>query len=217
MDDEFERQRQQLVRQLQQEKRIISSTVEQAFLSVHRENFVLDSQKRYAYLDRPLDIGCQQTISAPHMVAIMVEAIDFSPGQTILEIGAGSGYHAAIVSQIIGDDGIVYSVERIPFLAKFAQTNLKKEGIDNVTVVIEDGSLGLPSHALYNHIYVTCAAPAVPQCLINQLQNHGSLLIPVGDRICDLQKITKTDETIVVQHLCSCAFVPLIGKEGFHQ
>jgi len=215
MVNEFELQRQQLVRQLQQENRVISGPVKEAFLSVRREHFVLASQKKYAYVDRPLSIGCKQTISAPHMIAIMVEALDVSPGQKILEIGAGSGYHAAIVSYLVGKQGMVYSVERISSLAEYAQVNLKKEGIDNVIVVVGDGSLGLSSYAPYDRVYVTCAAPAVPQGLIGQLKNNGSLIIPVGDQICDLQKITKNDEMITVEHICSCAFVPLIGKEGF--
>ena len=149
------------------------------------------------------------------MVAIMVEAIHFKKGQKILEIGAGSGYHAAIVSQIIGEKGKVYSIERIDSFVKTAKKNLFNAGIKNVEVIYGDGSQGLEKFSPYDHIYVTCAAPDVPQPLINQLKNHGSLLIPIGNQICDLEKITKIDDKLSVTYLGGCAFVPLIGKYGF--
>jgi len=215
MNHDLIKERKRLVKLLQKEGRIISNDVEDAFLAIPRELFVPNKQKPYSYIDKPLDIGSDQTISAPHMVAIMVEAIDLQKGQKILEIGAGSGYHAAIVSHIVGKEGKVISVERIESLGESAIEHLKKAEIRNVKVIVGDGSIGLELYAPYDHIYVTCAAPLIPKPLIDQLKNGGSLLIPVGDRICDLQKITKKDGETSVEHLGGCAFVPLIGKHGF--
>ena len=215
MNQDFIKERERLEKQLQRDGRILSNDVEDAFLAVPREEFIPNKQKPYSYVDKPLDIGSNQTISAPHMVAIMVEAIDLKKGQKILEIGAGSGYHAAIVAHIVGKEGKVISVERIESLAESAKEHLNKAGIRNVEVIVGDGSMGLEQYAPYDHIYVTCAAPLIPKPLIDQLKNGGSLLIPVGDRICDLQKITKKGDETSVENLGGCAFVPLIGKNGF--
>ncbi|MFO7678152.1 MAG: protein-L-isoaspartate(D-aspartate) O-methyltransferase [Thermoplasmatota archaeon] len=196
---------------------IKSPSVKKAFLAVSREKFVPIDQKSYAYLDKPLQIGNNQTISAPHMVAIMCESLDIKPGHKILEVGSGSGYHAAIVSKLVGDSGHIYSVERIEKLAKKAQDNLKSENISNVTIVIGDGSEGLSTYQPYDRIYVTCAAPQVPQMLIDQLANHGKLLIPVGDMYCELQLIQKIGQKIKIKNLGGCVFVPLIGRYGQHE
>lgn len=213
---EFDKKREVLVKLLEHEGRILSNEVSDAFLHVPRELFVTEQQKPYAYADTPLSIGHSQTISAPHMVAIMVEALDICKGQKILEIGSGSGYHAAIVSYLVGDTGHVYSVERISSLATFAEENLKKANISNVTVVCSDGSLGLEQYAPYDRIYVTCAAPLIPQPLIDQVKVGGYVLVPVGDRLCILQRIKKLEQgEIESESLGGCAFVPLIGKYGF--
>ena len=165
--------------------------------------------------DRPFEIGNGQTISAPHMVAIMVEALDIKPGQKILEIGSGSGYHAAVVSLLVGNDGQVFSIERIHALAESAKENLDKAGCNNVTVFKGDGSLGLPDHAPYDRIYVTCASPSVPQPLLDQLRDTGKLLIPVGKMYCELMLLEKNGDHIDSKDLGGCAFVPLVGKHGF--
>jgi len=211
---DYESKRIELVKSLKQIGRIKSEAVEKAFLQTPRELFIPEEIKHYAYVDTPLQIGNNQTISAPHMVAIMCEALDIQKGQKILEIGAGSGYHAAIISKIIGPKGHVYSVERIKKLAENAKQNIKKANITNVTVEIGDGSLGLPKHAPYDIIYVTCAAPKIPEPLINQLKGPGQLLIPVGQRICELKLIEKKENKITTADLGGCAFVPLIGKHG---
>jgi protein-L-isoaspartate(D-aspartate) O-methyltransferase len=213
----FKKQRENLLKKLKKEGRIYSEVVENAFLKIPRELFVSNNQKHFSYIDSPLDIGFHQTISAPHMVAIMVEAMDIREGQKILEIGTGSGYHAAIVSSIVGKKGYIYSIERIKSLAEIAKNNLQKAGIENVKVIVGDGSIGLEQNAPFDHIYVTCGAPFIPQPLIKQLRVGGSLLIPVGDRICELQKIIKKNGDIEIQHLGACAFVPLIGKHGYEQ
>lgn len=211
----YDERRAQLVKQLKIEGRINTKEVEKAFLETPREKFVPDVIKTYSYLDTPLEIGNGQTISAPHMVAIMAEALDIKKGQKILEIGAGSGYHAAIVSKLVGKKGHVYTIERYSTLAENAKKNLKNTGITNVTVEIGDGSLGLPKYAPYDRIYVTCAAPDVPHALIEQLKDKGKLMIPVGQMISTLELIEKVGDKIITKDLGGCAFVPLVGKHGY--
>jgi protein-L-isoaspartate(D-aspartate) O-methyltransferase len=211
----YELRRTELVERLILEGRISTKEVERAFLETPREVFVPDNIKKYAYLDTPLEIGNGQTISAPHMVAIMVEALDFKKGQKILEIGAGSGYHAAIVSKLIGKEGHVYTVERHKNLAENAKKNIKNAGITNVTTEIGDGSQGLPENAPYDRIYVTCAAPDIPPPLIEQLKDTGKLMVPVGKMMCELKLIEKKDDKLIKNNLGGCAFVPLVGKYGF--
>lgn len=210
----FEESREELVRRLRKEGRIRSIEVENAFLEVPRELFVPDSLKEYSYADTPLEIGLGQTISAPHMIAIMCEDLDLKKGQKVLEIGTGSGYHAAIVAKIVGDEGCVYTVERLAPLADRARENLKKANIKNVVVEIGDGSLGLEKYAPYDRIYVTCAAPDIPPPLIDQLKDGGKLMVPVGYTICDLILVEKKDKKIKTKNLGGCAFVPLIGRYG---
>lgn len=211
----FEDKRERLISLLKREGRIKTNAVEQAFLAVPREMFVPEDVKEYAYADSPLEIGNGQTISAPHMVAIMVEALDIKKGQKILEIGAGSGYHAAIVSKLVGKTGHVYSVERIDSLAEQAKNNLESVSITNVTVEQGDGSEGLSTYAPYDRIYVTCASPKIPHPLLEQLKDTGKLLIPVGKGICRLELIEKKGGKTLTTDLGGCAFVLLVGKHGF--
>lgn len=192
-----------------------SKEVEKAMFSVRREDFVPASMKEYAYDDTPLEIGYGQTISAPHMVALMCEELEIKRGMKVLEVGAGSGYHAAVISRIVGDEGKVYSVERIAELVEFAKNNLKKADINNVEVIEGDGSLGLPEHAPYDRILVTCSAPDIPEPLIEQLRDEGIILIPVGRTFSILIKGIKRKNKLEKKEVCGCAFVPLIGKHGF--
>jgi len=211
----YEIKRKELVKRLILEGRIYSKEVERAFLEIPREVFVPDSIKKFAYLDTPLEIGNGQTISAPHMVAIMVEGLDIKKGQKILEIGAGSGYHAAIVSKLIGKDGHIYTIERHSSLVENAKNNIKNAEITNITIETGDGSQGLIKYAPYDRIYVTCAAPGIPPPLIEQLKNKGKLMIPVGKAICELKLIEKKGNKLIENDLGGCAFVPLVGKHGY--
>jgi len=204
-----------LVERLKRYGYIRSKEVEDAMLSIRREDFVPPSVRRYAYDDTPLEIGFGQTISAPHMVAMMCEELELKKGLKILEIGAGSGYHAAVISKIIGEEGKVYSIERIAELAEFARKNLEKAGIKNVEVIEGDGSLGLPEYAPYDRILVTCSAPDIPEPLIEQLKEGGIILIPVGRTFSVLIKGIKKGKRLERKEICGCAFVPLIGKYGF--
>lgn len=210
----YKDKRNQLVNILKNNDYIKSFEVEKAFLETPREIFIPEYLKKHAYIDTPLEIGEGQTISAPHMVAIMCEALDIKKNQIILEIGAGSGYHAAVVSKLVGDKGHVYTIERFPSLAENAKKNLENARINNVTVEIGDGSCGLSKYAPYDRIYVTCASPDLPTLLLEQLKQTGKLLIPVGRNICDLKLVYKKNDDIIVKSLGGCAFVPLIGKYG---
>lgn len=211
----YEEERERLIINLWRNGYIKTEPVKQAFLTVPREKFIPGFLKNYSYVDTPLDIGQGQTISAPHMVAIMCEALDIKKGQKIFEVGAGSGYHAAIVAQLVGGTGKVYTIERFESLAKKAKENLKQIGCTNVIVEVGDGSCGLPSHQPYDRIYITCAAPCIPQPLIDQLHDPGKLLIPIGDMYCELTLLEKEKGKTALHHLGGCVFVPLVGKYGY--
>jgi protein-L-isoaspartate(D-aspartate) O-methyltransferase len=211
----LEQDQQRLVSKLRKEGYIKTNAVQQAFLTVAREEFIPQHQRHYAYVDTPLDIGNGQTISAPHMVAIMCEALDIRKGQKILEIGTGSGYHAAIVANLVGTTGTVYSIERFTSLATQAKQNLHHIHCSNVNVEIGDGSCGLSTYQPYDRIYVTCAAPRIPQPLIDQLKDPGKLLVPIGDMYCELTLLVKEKKQQTLQQLGGCVFVPLVGRYGF--
>lgn len=196
-----------------------------AFLKVPRELFVPVEYRNHAYDDNPLPIGYGQTISAIHMVLMMCEHLDLKPGHKVLEVGTGSGYHAAIMAELVtSDDGLVkghiFSIERIPELAEFARTNLMKAGYsDRVTVIIGDGTLGYPPEAPYDRIIVTASGPSIPEPLLEQLKTGGKLLIPIGEKfyLQELYLIRKKDDgTIEKKSLGGVAFVPLIGKYGWN-
>jgi protein-L-isoaspartate(D-aspartate) O-methyltransferase len=212
----YEQERERLITNLHREGYIKTERVKQAFLTIPREAFLPDSLKTYAYVDTPLDIGRSQTISAPHMVAIMCESLDIKDGQKVLEIGTGSGYHAAIVAQLVGETGHVYTIERFESLTKKAKENLRQIGCTNVIVEVGDGSCGLPLYQPYDRIYVTCAAPDLPQPLIDQLQDSGKLLVPIGDKFCELILLEMEKGKSVIHRLGGCVFVPLVGKYGWH-
>lgn len=194
----------------------ISDRVISAMSLVPRELFIPTQLQKRAYDDTPLPIGLDQTISAPHMVAIMCELLDIKPGMKILEVGGGSGYHAAVLAVLTGPEGHVYSVERIARLARAARENLSTAGIENVTVVEGDGSLGLEEHAPYDRISVAATAPKIPESLKKQLRVGGRMVIPVGSSIQELVVVTRTNGTTVEEKM-GVLFVPLIGKEGFSE
>jgi len=153
------------------------------------------------------------------MVAIMNEALDLRPGLKVLEVGAGSGYHAATIAEIVGLEGHVYTVERVEELARFARQNLEHAGYsERVTLVQGDGSLGYAERAPYDRMLVTAAAPDVPPRLVEQLDKGGILVVPVGGRFFpqDLVRIRKKpDGRIERSTLGGVAFVPLLGEHGF--
>jgi protein-L-isoaspartate(D-aspartate) O-methyltransferase len=216
--------REDLVKTLISKGFLYSSKVIRSFRIVPREKFLPIHLKEKAYIDTPLPIGFEQTISAPHMVAIMAEASDLQEGNKILEIGTGSGYHAAITAEIVCQKnyqnlGHVYTLEIIPELFSFAKKNLEETNYTNrVTIISQDGSIGYSEQAPYDRILVTAAAPKIPTVLIEQLKLGGILLIPVGDHYFfqSLIKIRKNfDGRTVTEKLGRVAFVPLTGKNGW--
>ncbi len=194
------------------DERVIS-----AMLRVPREEFVPPEYRRLSYYDSPLPIGYGQTISALHMVAIMTERLSPMPGHRVLEVGTGSGYQAAVLAEIVGPRGHVWTVERIPGLAEFALSNLSRAGyLNRVTIAVGDGSEGFPPASPFDGIIVTAAAPDVPEPLLEQLGDGGRLVIPVGSRwVQVLRVIVKEGGKLRVEEVLPCVFVPLVGKYGF--
>ena len=191
--------------------------MEEAMRRVPREEFLPEDLRDDAYVDSPLPIGDGQTISAPHMVVIMVEQLDLKQGQKVLEIGAGSGYHAAVCAEMVAPDGHIYTMERIASLASFCESNIKKTGYgDLVTVLFGDGTKGLPEHAPYDRIFVAAAAPDVPPPLVEQLAEGGKMLVPVGGKFYqDLIRVERNGKKLLRENLGGCVFVPLIGEHGY--
>lgn len=213
-----ERERERLVKKLKAGGYIESDEVEKAFLSVPREEFLPSGMGDEAYVDHPLPIGNGQTISAPSMIAIMMEALELKKGMKVLEIGAGSGYHAALAGYIVGPKGKVISIERVGKLAKNARKNIQKAGLGQVITVVQgDGSKGYPEAGPYHRIYLTCAAPDAPTHLEDQVKTGGMILAPVGKSRWwqDLIRLTKREGDLKRESLGGCVFVPMIGKYGF--
>ncbi len=189
---------------------ISDKRVLEAMQRVPRETFVPQDQYYAAYEDRPLSIGFGQTISQPYIVALMVQALELKGGDKVLELGAGSGYEAAILAELARE---VVTVERISELVEGARCALEKLGYSNVKVHLAGGELGWPDEAPYGAIIVSAGAPTIPQILLNQLSFGGRLVIPVGSRWQqDLLKVTKRRKGNKVENLGGCYFVPLIGE-----
>ncbi len=214
---DFDGARARLVADLRQSRFIKDDRVADAMLKVPREQFVPRSMREEAYIDSPLSIGSGQTISAPHMVAIMAEASQLASGHKVLEIGAGSGYHAAVVAELVRPGGKVFTVERIASLAKFAGDNINRTGYGNtVQIICGDGSNGLPEEAPFDRIFVACAAPDIPVPLKAQLADGGRLLVPVGGRYFQkLMLVERKGSKFNQEDLGGCVFVPLIGEHGY--
>lgn len=212
---DFEAERKRLIDRLRIRHREISERVFSAMEQVPRHLFVEENERPAAYADYPLGIGSDQTISAPHMVAIMCHLLDLRPGQRVLEVGGGCGYHAAVMAELVRPGGHVYSIERIPALGEKARNNLRKTGYqDDVTIIIDDGSVGLPGEAPFDRISVACAAPEIPMVLVNQLNVDGMMIIPVGKYMQELYLVTRTNG-IKKEPKGGVVFVPLLGKYGF--
>lgn len=186
-----------------------------AFKKVKREDFVLAAFRSDAYEDVPLPILKEQTISQPTTVAMMLEFLELKQGMKVLEIGAGSGYNAALIAEIVGKEGMVYTTEVIKELAEFAEENLKKAKIKNVQVINTDGSKGWPTNAPYDRIICTAAAPKIPDIYIKQLKEGGIIVIPIGPQYGQAMiKGKKIKGKLETNNLGSFMFVPLVGKFG---
>lgn len=184
-----------------------------AFESVPRHLFVPEEYRYAAHDDSPLPIGFSQTISQPYIVALMTDLLRLKGDERVLEIGTGSGYQAAILGMMAGD---VHTVEYVPELAAGADKLLKELGMDNVHVHFGDGSLGWPEAAPYAGILVAAAAPQIPRALLEQLEDGGRLVLPVGGRgMQNLEVWERKDKTFESKVETAVAFVPLRGEQGW--
>jgi protein-L-isoaspartate(D-aspartate) O-methyltransferase len=209
----YSRERKRMVDQQMVGRGIRDERVLEAMLAIPRHEFVPQDQARRAYIDAPLPIGNHQTISQPYIVALMTEFLNLKGHETVLEIGTGSGYQAAILGHLAKK---VYSIERIPELAERSRTLLYSLGLENIEVVVGDGSCGLPEHAPYQAIIVTAAAPEVPKPLKDQLSDGGRLVAPVGGRMGQALELWRREgKRLVCEKLTPVAFVPLIGEHAW--
>lgn len=207
--------REEMVRYQVAARGVRSEPVLEAMRSVPREEFLPDNLREFAYEDSPLPIAAGQTISQPYIVAFMVEALNLRGGERVLEIGAGSGYAAAILAQIAAR---VYSIERIGELAKGAAATLARLGYDNVEIRHADGTRGWPEQAPFDAIVVAAGGPEVPESLKQQLKIGGRLIIPIGStpEIQELVRVTRVSEDeFEMEDLADVRFVPLLGEEGW--
>ncbi len=211
---DFELARQKMVQCQLLDRNIVDDLVLKSMGTIRREVFVPVQHRHRAYDDEPIPIGCGQTISQPYVVALMAENLDLRESDIVMEIGAGCGYAAAVLAQIVRK---VVAIERFQELAETARENFSQLGIRNVEVHCADGSLGWPMEAPYDAILVSAAGPEVPVACMEQLKIGGLLVMPVGDRkeqhLLRVERTTK--HNFVTEDLGSVRFVPLIGDQGW--
>ena len=185
----------------------------EAMAAVPRELFVAERLHGRAYADSALPIGEQQTISQPWIVAAICQALRLAGEETVLEVGTGSGYSAAVLARLAAE---VVSVERFASLAAEARRRLAELGVENVEVVVGDGSMGVPSRAPYEGIAVHATAPSPPPTLLAQLAPGGRLVVPIASGSLEMLSAFELRDGEVVRHdIAPCRFVPLLGEEGF--
>jgi len=212
----FEEENEKLIEHIKSLGYLKSKALENALREIPRHLFVPQNMRELAYRDVPLLIGHNQTISQPSTVVAMTEALDVKSGQKVLEIGTGSGWQGAILAQLVGKNGFIYTVEIIHELVEFAKNNLKKAGIENIMVIECDGSLGLAKYKPFDRIIVTAACPDVPKPLLKQLKINGIMVIPIGNiYLQEMYVIKKLKGKIEKESIGSFMFVPLIGRYGF--
>lgn len=214
----FEKKRERLIRILKAEECISSPEIERAFLTVPREMFLPEEEKKHAYVDSPLSIPCNQTISAPSMIAIMLEVASLQRGLKVLEIGAGSGYNAALLAELVGQEKVI-TIEKHLELVEFACSNLENLGY-NIKVVHGDGSLGHEEGQPYDRIISTAGSMKISPPWIQQTVVGGRIVAPLG-RSPYSQNLTIADKidknTIHLRKSIPCAFVPLVGAHGWQE
>jgi protein-L-isoaspartate(D-aspartate) O-methyltransferase len=212
---DFDAKRREMVETQLKARDITDSRVIKVMFEVPRHEFVPPELREVAYGDFPLPISDGQTISQPYIVALMTQELALAGGEKVLEIGAGSGYQAAILSRLAKT---VYTVERVHALASHAENVLKKLCYLNVQVIVGDGTLGYKKSGPYDAIIVTAACPYVPKALKEQLKEGGRMVIPVGDRVSQvLFTLTKKGNEFVERRVCECVFVPLVGEDGWKE
>jgi protein-L-isoaspartate(D-aspartate) O-methyltransferase len=194
---------------------VVDPRVLAAMERVPRELFLPEGQRERAYDDAALPIGGGQTMSQPYMVAKMCELLSLHGDERVLDVGTGSGYHAAVLAELAKE---VVTIERVPELAERARASLEAAGYDNVEVRVGDGTLGVPDRAPFDAIAVAAAAPVLPESLYEQLEVGGRIVVPVGGRSNQrLELIVKSPEGPAVVRSVPCRFVPLLGEEGFSE
>jgi protein-L-isoaspartate(D-aspartate) O-methyltransferase len=209
----YESERQRMVVEQFLSRDITDKRVLDAMRKVPRHIFVPEEHRHLAYSDCPLPIGSNQTISQPYIVALMTQMLELKGHETVLEIGTGSGYQAAVLALMARE---VYTVERHESLAKRALEAIKELDIKNVSLQVGDGTRGWPEHAPYDAILATAAAPKVPQPLLDQLVDGGRLIIPVGGRIGQyLERWFREGAKFHHEQTVAVAFVPLLGEYGW--
>ncbi len=215
-DERFAFRRSRMVAQQLQMRGITDTAVLTAMNNIPRELFVLPAYQDLAYDDAPLPIPEGQTISQPYIVAYMLMALELKPTDRVLEVGTGSGYEAAVLSQIVQE---VYTVERHEALVQYARQRLKQLGCDNVRLGHGDGSVGWTEHAPYDAIIVSAGGPFIPLSLSQQLKENGRLIMPIGpDKHSQMLALYRKDSAglITSKNLGGVKFVPLIGSEGWN-
>jgi protein-L-isoaspartate(D-aspartate) O-methyltransferase len=211
--DHFLAQRRSMVESQLRARGIRDERVLTAMFHVPRHEFVSEEYRDQVYEDHPIPIGEGQTLSQPYIVAIMLQALALEPSDVVLEVGTGSGYQTALLSELTRE---VYSVERHASLAHAAEATLARLGYTKVKVLLGDGSHGLAERAPFDAIVVSAAAPQIPPPLFEQLREGGRMVVPVGPpHAQELQLVRKQAGQPVVANLEGCRFVPLIGSEGY--
>jgi protein-L-isoaspartate(D-aspartate) O-methyltransferase len=209
---EYDQAREWMVEKQLALRGITDERVLQAMRETPRHLFMPQAQRPRAFDDRPLTIGHGQTISQPYIVALMTSLLELTGKEKVLEIGTGSGYQAAILSQVAGQ---VYSIERVQELAAAARTLLADLGYDNVQVIHGDGGLGLPEQAPFDAVMLTAAAPEIPPPLYRQVRDGGLMVSPVGSRYEQvLIRLRRVGDEWKQETLTPVIFVPLTGKYG---
>jgi len=212
-DTDWDRRRAELIEALRARDRISERALD-ALAAVPRQAFVPERRREAAYADRPLPIGAGQTISAPHMVAIMIDRLELAPGLDVLEIGTGCGYHAAVTAEIVGAEH-VYSVEYHADLAERARQRLDDLGYGGISITVGDGHDGWPEHAPYDRAYLTCAAAEIPPALLAQLRPDGIFLGPIGTGRQTLVRARKrADGAVERDSFGGIRFVEMQGGDG---
>ncbi|NCN52297.1 L-isoaspartyl protein carboxyl methyltransferase [Candidatus Parcubacteria bacterium] len=200
-----------LITKLYRDEEVLKTpVVVDAFRRIDRIDFVPEKFKKDAYGDFPLPIGYGQSTVRPYTAAFMLEHLCLTKGQTVLEVGAGSCWMAALMGYIVGNTGHVYAVERIPELTAFGKENLAKYNLPHVEVLPTGNTLGLPEHSPYDRVVVSASTDVLPQELVEQLTVGGIMIIPIGPYICRITRTSAQNHT--TERFKGFAFVPLVGS-----
>src|SRR6266508_125975 len=205
--------RERMVQEQLVSRRINDPRVLRAMANVQRHLFMESELWDHAYEDHPLPIGANQTISQPYVVALMVEALELKGAERVLEVGTGSGYAAAVLSELCAE---VFSVEVMEELALKARILLRSLGYRNVSLLVGDGTLGWEEHSPYDAVVISAAAPCIPRPLAEQLKAPGYLVFPMGEKVLQtLVRIRKDRAGIREEYFGDCHFVELTGRDGW--